>query len=374
MKLTNILKNSYILLFFAIAFSSCKNDDGDPTPEPTTYSVPATYNFSNTDYSGQTYRIAMLDELIMEAEMGNTMNMTVDAQNLKDMYSNTGNPFTNNTLNASGKQMKDKTFSLDQTIIESYMDALAMASQSTTAGSNGVAGVVTSNDGLSTKLSDANGFVLYEMIEKGLMGALIYYQAVDVYLGDDKMGPNTTTDNTTVRSDGRTDMEKYWDEAFGYFGVPKDFPANTVGVSYWSKYLLAKSDLLGGSKEKMMNAFLKGRAAISNKDLSTKDAQAVIIKTEWERLVAAMAISYLNKGITYSSPLDNARRNGALSEAVGFINALKYNSNKKITNTQISTLLSLIGTNLYNANVTDLTTARDQLSTIYEMDSIKTSL
>ncbi|MBX9850270.1 MAG: DUF4856 domain-containing protein [Cytophagaceae bacterium] len=373
MESKNTLKICFLGLLLAFSISSCKKEkEKPPQPDPP-YTVPTTYNFSNADYSGQTYRIAMLEELIIEAEMGN-MGMTVDAQVLKDMYSNTGNPFTDNTLNTSGKQMKDKTFSSDQSVIEGYMDALATASQSTSPGSNGTAGVVTSNDGTSTKLYDANGFVLFEMIEKGLMGALIYYQAVEVYLGDDLMGPNTITDNTIVRADGRTDMEKYWDEAFGYFGVPIDFPANTIGVSYWSNYLLGQSVLLGNSKEKMMNAFLKGRAAISNKDMATKNAQAAIIKTEWERLVAAMAISYLNKGITYSSPLDNARRNGALSEAVGFINALKYNSNKKITNTQISTLLSLIGTNLYNANVTDLTTARDQLSTIYEMDSIKASL
>lgn len=367
----NIIKLNILLLalIFLSLLNGCNENGKNPTPS---YVVPTTYNFENVDYSGQTLRIAMLEELIAEAEKGNVAGTEVDLQRLKNLYSNIGNPFSDVNLNSSGKQLKDKTFSFTQPKIEDYLTSLSDASKSNTPGTNGVAGVVISNDGTRSKLCDANGFVLYELIEKGLMGALLYYQATEVYLGEDKIG--TAVDNKTVTPGKGTVMEHSWDEAFGYFGVDKNFPANEEGVAFWSSYVLSKSEILGGSKDKLMNAFIKGRAAISNNDMATKDDQVKIIREEWERLVAAMAISYLNKGITSSSPLDNARRNGALSEAAGFIEALQYNPSKKISNDQINIILGLIGNNLYTSTVPDIRSARDQLSTIYNMDNIKATL
>jgi hypothetical protein len=64
------------------------------------------------------------------------------------MYSNTGNAFTDATLNTSGKQLRDKTFAADTAFFVSMFKAaadnsLSLCNVSVTAG-NGIAGVATS--------------------------------------------------------------------------------------------------------------------------------------------------------------------------------------------------------------------------------------
>ena len=99
-----------------------------------------------------------------------------------------------------------------------------------------------------------------QLIEKGLMGACLYYQATSVYFGDDRMN----VDNEMVEVGEGTEMEHHWDEAFGYFGVPKDFPTSTDGLFFWGSYSNQRNGILE-SNQKLMDAFLKGRAAISAK-------------------------------------------------------------------------------------------------------------
>ena len=94
------------LSIISIIIISCKNPKADPKPA---YSVPATYNFENVNYSGQSQRISMLEELSVEMKKGNA-GEEVSAQTLKEMYANVGGHFNGEGLNASGKQLKDKTF------------------------------------------------------------------------------------------------------------------------------------------------------------------------------------------------------------------------------------------------------------------------
>lgn len=350
-----------------IFIHSCKPEDDDNEPK---YEIPTTYNFSNVNYTGQTQRLDMLGEMTSYMKTANTPGTTLDAQKLKDMFANTNNQFTGTGLNDSGKQLKNKCFAPDVALFESYFDAIALASQSTVAGSNGVSGVVTSTTDPSKKyLFNENGFEYTQLIEKGLMGAVFYYQAVSVYLSDDKVGD--AVDNTTVTPGQGTPMEHHWDEAFGYFGVPIDFPANTTGIRYWGKYCNDRNGLLN-TNAVIMNAFIKGRAAISNKDMATKNEQIPLIRDNWEKVSVATAIHYLNDA--KAAIADDAIRNHALSEAVAFIKALKYNPTKKITDAQIDEALGYIGSNLYNVTLSNLDNARNLLSGIYGMNNIKDSL
>lgn len=348
------------------AFTSCKKEIDPVKP---TYEVPTTYNFQNVNYSGQTARLDMLDELSKYMKSANTANVVLDTQKMKDMYANQNNAFPQEALNTSGKQLKDKTYSTDQPFFELLMDKLALASQSTTPGSNGVAGVVTSKDGAKSYLLDENGFEYAQIIEKGLMGALLYYQATAVYLSEEKTGD--AVDNAAVKEGEGTKMEHHWDEAFGYLGVPVNFPTNTQGIRYWGKYVNSRDAKLG-SNAKLMNAFLKGRAAISNKDMKGKNEAIPVIREEWEKAIAATFINYMNNAKTNST--DDAIRNHALSEAIGFIRSLKYNPAKKITDAQIDQVLAFIGTNLYDVKVTDLDKARDLIATVYGLNDMKDTL
>lgn len=348
-----------------ILVQSCKPDDDEPQ-----YDVPTTYNFTNINYTGQTQRLDMLSELSSYVKSANAVGVTLDAQKLKDMFANSNNQFTGSGLNASGKQLKNKCFSLDVDYFEDLFDAAALASQSTTAGSNGVAGIVTSTSDASKKyLQSENGMEYAQLIEKGLMGAVLYYQATGHYLTEDQVGDGV--DNTTVTEGEGTPMEHHWDEAFGYFGVPIDFPANTTGSRYWGKYSNDRNILLNTATN-IMNAFLKGRAAISNKDMKTKNEQIVIIAENWEKVSVGTAIHYINDAKAALG--DDAIRNHALSECIGFVKALQYNPNKKITNTELDQVLAHLGDNFYEVTLTDLDNARNLLSTIYGMDDIKDTL
>lgn len=346
-----------------LLLASCNRDQGSVTPS---YPVPATYEFENVNYAGQTARLQMLGELVKYIETAHTPGVVLDAQKLKAMYANVGNHFAGAGLNTSGKQLKDKTILSEQANIESLLEEVAAASRSTTPGGNGVAGVVTTKDGTKGYLLSANGIDYAEQVEKAIMGAVFYFQATGVYLSEEKTGD--AVDNTTVKPGEGTPMEHHWDEAFGYLGVPVNFPASTTGLLFWGDYVNRRDAQLG-SNAKLMDAFRKGRAAISNKDLKAKNEAVPVIREEWEKVSAATAISYLNRAKT--SITDDAVRNHVLTEAIGFINALRFNPARKISNAQVDQVLGFIGTNLYEVKATDLDKARDLLATVYGLTDRK---
>jgi hypothetical protein len=368
----------YALMLGALMITSCKKDKKDPEPtnnnnnnNPTpTYTVPTAYTFSNVSYTGQTQRMDMLAELKTYMSTGNNSLTVLSAQKMKEMYANQNNQFANSALNTAGKDIKSKVFSLDQNIFETYMDNLAASSTATTLGSQGVAGVVISPSQPSKKyLCDANGVEWTQVIEKGLMGALLYYQTTAVYLDESKIG--NSVDNNSVTAGQGTAMEHHWDEAFGYFGVPNDFPAVTTGIRFWGKYCNDRNAVMGCNAT-IMNAFLKGRAAISNKDYATRDAQVVIVRDTWEKVIVGTIISYVNS--TKQNMTDDAVRNHNCSEIKGFLMNLKYNPTKKITLTQLAQLESYLGNNYYTITTTNLDNIKNELSTIYGLDNIKNSL
>jgi len=361
------------LCILLTALSSCKKEkttDPDPEPPGPTYTVPTTYNFANVNYSGQTTRLDMVVEMKTYMNTGNTQGTALSAATLKNMYQNVSSAFTNTALNISGKSIKSKVFSLDQNLFENFIDSLVAASQSTVAGSNGVPGVVVSSTNSTKKyLCDKNGVEWTQVIEKGLMGALMYYQTTAVYLDASQIG--TGVDNTTVIAGEGTAMEHHWDEAFGYFGVPLDFPTNTTGIRYWGKYCNDRNPIIS-SNATIMNAFLKGRAAISGKDYPVRDAQVPIIRDAWEKVIAATIISYVNS--TKLNIADDGIRNHNLSEIKGFLMNFKYNPTKKITTAQVTQLEGYLGTNFYNITIANLDQIKDLLSTIYGLDSVKNTL
>lgn len=350
------MKNSiFALVAFSIAFGfqSCKKDNN------TDYDVPSTYNFTNVDYSGQTYRLAMITALVNEVKKGNTPGTSINGTLAKNMYDNTGSPFANDTLNTSGKKLKDKTFAADQAVLESYIDAAAAVSAANANASNGTAGILT--NGTKNYLVDAAGIEYKEAVEKTLQGALIYYQITAVYLSEDKIGAQVPL----------ADRQHHWDEAFGYFGVPVDYPSNNIGLQHIGKYANDRNVLLGNATA-VMNAFLRGRAAINNGDNATVTEQAAIIREHVERGIAGTAVHYINGALANVSDAPTLHHN--LSEGYFLIKSLKYNPEKKISDAQIQSLLNYFGSNFYTISTIDLQAAKNLLSTIYGFDSIKDQL
>ncbi len=367
----------------SILLASCKKDDPEETPQtsPSGVTLPTTYNFSNVDYSGQTARLDMLAEMTVELKKANT-GLQVDSSLLRKMYSNTGSPFSDGSLNSSGKQLKNKTYSNAGAFNTQYFEYLMkrqgdISSNAGNVWSPGNVGVATS--GTKAYFLDENGVEYTQLIEKGLMGAIFYYNIAEVYTRPSKIG--NSVDNTTVTPGKGTDMEHHWDEAFGYFGAPTDFSAtNTTNSRYHAKYAL-KGDAVGlGTIAKVMNQFIKGRFGISNKDYDLRDAAASDVRKEYELLLVTTAIHYLNSGKANFS--DDAIRNHALSEAYAFIFSLAYNSDKVISTTDLNTVKGYFETtagpttipSLLNVTIADINAAIDLLSSTYDLDAVKTAL
>lgn len=351
------------------ALFSCNKEDED------SLAIPDTYNFENVNYSGQTQRLGMLLEIKNYIATANTPGLALDAERLKAMYANDAdNAGWQGTYEAS-KQLKGKTFEFQQGLFDQLMDGLAQASASTVAGSPGQAGVVASADGSKQYLLNENGVEYAQLIEKGLMGACFYYQATAVYFGDEKMN----VDNTTVEPGEGTAMEHHWDEAFGYYGVPAAFPAVADPLFFWGAYSNRRDELLSCNR-KMMDAFLKGRAAISANKLEVRDEAIAEVRANWELISGATAISYIN------SALDNfddvALRAHALSEGIAFTYALQFNPERSFTAEEVNQILSLIGggsedffeMNLYQVERAELQQARELLAKGLGLEDMMTGL
>lgn len=370
--------NSSLLLSAAVLvlMGSCKKDKKEEaTPDPVTpaapsYNVPTTYNFASADFSASSKRIAMLGELTTYMRSAHTTTQTsqpaLDEQKMKDMYANAGSRFTDAGLNSSGLQLKDQTgaaFGLSVELDNSYADAAtasvyAALTPTAQSASSGVAGKLNESATVRAILVDANGLEYKEQTEKGIMGGVFYYQAMT------KLANIATYDNATLVN-GITAQEKAWDEAFGYFGVPVDFPTNLTGLKNWGSYCNSVNVAIS-SNATIMNAFLKGRAAISNKDNEGRNAARDIVMKTWEKVAAAKCISYLKGAKTNFTKAADRHHN--LSEGIGFIKAFAYNPSKTITAGQIAQLEGYIGTNLYNVTTANIDNAISLLATTFSLD------
>ncbi len=358
-----------LLLCMTLLFACDPKKKNTPEPDmevPKTYEVPTQYNFTNLNYSGQTTRLDMMAELANYMKTANTKGTSISAAKMIDLFANTNAAFSVAALNTSGKKLKDKVYTIDQAIIEAYMDSLASISNSSVNGSNGVAGVVVSpNDASKKYLCNANGFEYAQFIDKGMFGSLIYYQAMN-YLDN-----LSSKDNATIVASEGTVMEHNADEAFGYFGVPIDFPTNVTGLRAWGNYCNRRNPILSTNKT-IMDAFLLCRAAISNKDYTKRDEAIKTIKDTWEKVIASTAINYLNT--SKANITDDAVRNHNLSECYNFVKSLSYRTDKKISNAQINQVLTYLGNNFYTITSANIDQARDLLSTVYGLDAVKTTL
>jgi len=359
-----------IALVAIASFSSCKKKTTEPEPEtpatpaPVTpsYTVPTTYNYTNTatGISTATNCIAMLGEITTYIRSAHTITAatqpTISAQKLKDMYANANNQFTLSALNTSGINLKAKTGTAlnFSTLLETNFDGAQPASITSAANPT----ISTASNGTSGKLVtiptrailvDANGFEYKEYAEKGIMGAVFYYQATTILAN---IGSLSTT----------AAQEQAWDEAFGYFGVPTDFPTNLTGLKNWGSYCNSVNVAIG-SNSLIMNAFLKGRAAIINNDNTGRDEARNAVIANWEKVAAAKCISYLKGAKNNLS--DPATLHHNLSEGYGFVVAFQYNPNKTISNADIATLLGYFGTNLYNLQTANLDLAIAKLESVF---------
>lgn len=361
------MKNNFKTIFGAImvlslTLQSC-NDDDDSAPV-FNYTVPTTYNFTNVDYNESATRLVMWAQIETLMNSGNKAGgaSNIDGTKLKNMFSNTGNPFSVDSLNNSVLQLKDQAVAASQSVLEDFLASQATISTLTTTASKDVAGVGQTKASTPTYiLLTEQGHNNRQLFTKTAMGSLLAHQ-ITLLINDNSL------DNTTVVAGKGTAMEHAWDVAFGYLSVPKDFPTNVTG----SKYIGSYSNQVNagiGSNAIFMDAFLKGRAAISAKDIDTKKAQAAIITEELEKLLAGAAIHEVSEA--KASIDDDIQRVSRLSELLGFITSLKYIENRVITDAQINTIITtyLHDGQLYDVTLEDMNNFVANVATIYGFTS-----
>jgi hypothetical protein len=366
----------------ALFATSCKKKDKDEevTEEPVSYNVPTTYDFGTIDTIAPKQAIAMLAEFsgyIRKTHVAAGTPVILDPVKLNDYYANTNSPFSTAALNTSTYNLKNATgnaMNLPTLFAETFLDAKEASTNASVKVDS-----TTASDGKSGKLVkpavgttagryilvDANGVEYKEFIEKGVMGGVFYFQATTLL--------NTISGfDNTAKVNGLTAQESAWDKAFAYYGVPVNFPTVKTGLKNWGNYGNSVDDAIGCNAT-IMNAFIKGRAAISNGDNATRDAQRDIVVKTWEKVAAAKFISYV-KGAKLNTAQPADFHHG-LSEGVGFILAFKYNSAKTISDADIATLLGYFQTggvvNLYKVKVANLDEAINKMATIFNIDAAK---
>jgi hypothetical protein len=357
------------LAITAITVSSCSNDD-NLTQNPA-YNVPTTYTFernstTTVDFSGQSSRLLMLEEMGNYIKIAATNGTNVNLSVLTNMYSNTNNAFTDVTLNTSGKQLKDKTaaskdyFQLflgggtttEKVAVQSFFETQLSLANTASLGTTAAAGVAGAyQDGTSKRLFAANGLEPQQVLLKGMMGACFMDQIVNNYLSKNKLDEGTSKINNSnkIVEDGKkyTTMEHTWDEAYGYvYGVD--------GTKFWSSYIdqvNADADF-NTIKADINLAFRSGRAAIVANEYEKRDEQANIIKAKLALVPAVRAVFYLQEGKGKLTTDKGAKAFHALSEAYGFIMSLRYTNkpgtnNPYFTKAEVDTMLTTMtsGTN-----------------------------
>ena len=340
-------------------------DDGSCVLD-TGYSVPSTYNFSNVDHSGQTVRFLLLGDLvskIAEADAG-----AVKATDLIALYENTDYLYSSIAIY---KNLKDKVASTsDDSLILDYFNQIDSLSSSGK-------GYVT-----------ADSLDLKQLVEKTLMGSIFWSQALSYF---DKVPDD---DNESVTAGKGTDMEHHFDEAFGYFGAALDYnnytdskikdPAEddsdgngsidpeTEKCFYYAQ-TAAKRDLGAAAvsvntdvdyTKAIFDAFLDGRAAITNIDYNKRNTAITTIEDNWEEIIAATVIHYINetKADINSGSFDIIKH---WAELKGYVNMLSYRSDNKIGKTDLASINTYLGTKPSEAVKTNLDAAASILKDAY---------
>ena len=336
-----------ILISAFLALFSCNEDDERPSLRPkidyaaltpaTTYSelfVDAN-GVSTVDLSEGNNRLKMFQALNYYSTSNVSAGTQINATTLKNMFANTGDPFTDistATISVSGDELNESGMQLRNVVatsfeaadaevvrekLESYFTAIGTASQSlSTTASPGFAGK------LGNYLVDSRGIEIAQIIQKSLIGAL----QLD-YIGNTLLDEGLNVDNfQPVGDHNYTQLEHNWDVAYGLLTLNPIYLEGATDASRNTVEFAAGSYLWEYDKAnyaKIYPAFLKGRAAIVNNDREQYEALAIFIRTEFELTLAKAALGYLEKWKT-AEAADDAGRAHAIGEGAGFIYSLRF--------------------------------------------------
>lgn len=351
-----------VVLIAALSVTSCKKDESTKDPSVKPYTVPTTYEFSNANFSKSKNLVAMtveIDAYLKTANVGSSV-VVLDPSKLSNMFSNTGSPFSNASLNSTGFNVT--SFTADAALYKSFADSGLLFNNGTTA-SQGVGGFVPR--GSNKIIVGPRGLEYSQAYVKGVMGALHFKEAVRLL-----------TEVKSLKAADTATAQSKWDEAFGHLAVPVNYDTNTVYAGtdpnrplLWGGYLAERGKAIqaGGT---LFSAFLKGRAAIGGYDANVRNQQADIIIAKWEQLAAAAALAYMTSPTASSAAGNLGTQFHALSEGFGFILSLKYRpASSKLSASDFEKLNAIIHKDFYDLvsqpGFSDLVAAQNILKNTY---------
>jgi len=235
---------------------------------------------------------------------------------------------------------------------------------------------------------------------KNIWGSAILRRLVDL------LNSTASLDNNNAAS-GYTEAEKAWDRAFGLSGFTIDALTYTKAekaqalkqkdtdkdgtlarrwetnyiFAHYAMRMDAENSWAGNFPEaesfrftdKLMQAFLTGRDALSKGDLQLVTAQAGIIKSTYETMVVAAIQHYLRVHQPFiSNPAEQGltgKRISNWSETIAFVNILERMPGRKISDSQLATLRSYFGANPFRMNEANRVSARNLLQNIYKFSN-----
>ena len=341
----DLLKPRIILFLACFGLFSCNEDNERPSLRTridyATLTPETPYSTLFVDASGVTtvdliegnHRLQMFQSLDYYIKSSVAAGTPIDGITLKNMFANTGDPFTDiatTTVTVDGAELNNSAVQIRNVVasslqtddaegvrskLESYFSVIDAISESMDqTASAGVAGK------LDNYLVDQKGIEIAQVIQKSLIGSL----QLD-YIGNVLLDEGLDADNfQTVGDNNFTQLEHNWDEAYGlltlnpiYLEGATDAARNTnefgLGSYVW-EYNKA-------NYAKIYSSFLQGRAAIVNNDKEQYQALATFIRTEFEKAIARAAVGYLDK---WKKGQTDATRAHAIGEAVGFIYSLRF--------------------------------------------------
>lgn len=360
MRLAILLK----LSITAAVLASCSSSDEateavTPTPSPVTFDVPQNYTFVNGEgestvsFGGQTTRLNQGAEILKDFFDFNATEESILSK------LNEGQGFTDASLNDT-KRIKNKiaeavASSADQAEIRATFDgyiaehvAVLLSQYASEAevpiASAGVVGKLESET-TSTRFVNAKGLELDQAFNKGLIGAFTLDQIINDYLNLTE-GEGVQEDNDTgIKAEGKpyTDIEHFWDEAYGYLygasdadvlGNPNSRHLDEVVDKFLYKYVQrVNGDVdFEGIADDIFQAFKTGRAAIVAKNYEDSEAQADIIREKLSEIIGNRSVYYLKQGANKirNSGVTAINDGSAFhdwSEGYGFIFSLQFTYN-----------------------------------------------
>ena len=415
----NNSKLLYFLSFMLVFTIGCEDEEvADNDSETTALETPAEFVFesrfeehageSSVSYSGQVVRNLLVNDL--KTQIGTDAG-SGDATTLLSMMAN-DDPNRMILTSTTPSSMQTKYHDISTSHLNDRLDAVSdyiLPGYEMNAG-DAISAWVT--DAVTNGKTNADGIRLDQMVQKTLWGAVAYWQGTSKYMSKIPNDDNTMSDD----GDPYTAMEHHWDESFGYFGAARDYntgysddnarkttqnDSNGDGsIDFKTEFnsgwgiTAAKRDLVDGVSVDydftgtIMNAYLEGRTLIYNQaPLDEILVQRDIILNTWEKVVAAVTIHYVNDVAADMAALYPADSNaGPLSdlsadlnnhwgEMRGYANGLLYNDFKVISDSDLNTILTTMGTSpvypedgetvFYNYHEMLVTTVKSLLQNAY---------